>query len=105
MRRTGYVRGFLAASIVCLAGSFAGLGAYLYVQELDIQDTAGFVLLGGSTILLACAVGLYLRHRVKLRHQRQQGRPCVRCGYDLRGNTSGVCPECGGLAHYKRSRR
>lgn len=28
-----------------------------------------------------------------------QGRPstgyCVRCGYDLTGNTSGVCPECG----------
>jgi hypothetical protein len=21
---------------------------------------------------------------------------CARCGYDLRGNTSGVCPECGG---------
>jgi hypothetical protein len=21
--------------------------------------------------------------------------PCPRCGYDLRGNESGVCPECG----------
>ena len=21
---------------------------------------------------------------------------CVLCGYDLRGNVSGVCPECGG---------
>ena len=21
---------------------------------------------------------------------------CPRCGYDLTGNTSGVCPECGG---------
>jgi hypothetical protein len=24
--------------------------------------------------------------------------PCYACGYDLQGNTSGVCPECGGTA-------
>jgi len=23
------------------------------------------------------------------------GRPCMKCGYDLRGNESAVCPECG----------
>ncbi len=23
-------------------------------------------------------------------------RLCIKCGYDLRGNVSGVCPECGG---------
>jgi len=26
--------------------------------------------------------------------QSKRGR-CTKCGYDLRGNTSGVCPECG----------
>ena len=27
---------------------------------------------------------------------RERGLPvCLRCGYDLRGNESGVCPECG----------
>ena len=25
-------------------------------------------------------------------------RLCLRCGYDLTGNTSGVCPECGDKA-------
>jgi hypothetical protein len=32
-------------------------------------------------------------------HVRTEGRKakglCVRCGYDLTGNVSGVCPECG----------
>ena len=31
------------------------------------------------------------RHRDELRGRRC----CARCGYDLTGNTSGVCPECG----------
>ena len=28
------------------------------------------------------------------RHRRKRHR-CVKCGYDLRGNVSGACPECG----------
>jgi hypothetical protein len=32
-------------------------------------------------------------HAVR-RHRRSQGL-CVQCGYDLTGNVSGVCPECG----------
>jgi hypothetical protein len=39
-----------------------------------------------ATWLGACAA------RRRIRRARQQ---CVRCGYDLRGNTSGACPECG----------
>jgi hypothetical protein len=26
---------------------------------------------------------------------KMRGRFCVRCGYSLLGNVSGVCPECG----------
>ena len=32
--------------------------------------------------------------RIRRRRRRSKGE-CVRCGYDLTGNTSGVCPECG----------
>lgn len=31
---------------------------------------------------------------VRRRWRRRRGQ-CVRCAYDLTGNTSGVCPECG----------
>ena len=30
----------------------------------------------------------------RIRRRLERGL-CVRCGYDLRGSTSGVCPECG----------
>ncbi len=30
-----------------------------------------------------------------LRRKRHERGHCERCGYDLTGNTSGVCPECG----------
>jgi len=32
------------------------------------------------------------------RDRRRMPGLCVKCGYDLRGNASGVCPECGGEA-------
>jgi hypothetical protein len=32
----------------------------------------------------------------ELRRQRRASRgQCIHCGYDLTGNMSGVCPECG----------
>jgi len=32
------------------------------------------------------------------RRRRKAKGLCVRCGYDLTGNVTGVCPECGGPA-------
>lgn len=29
------------------------------------------------------------------RVQRESSQPCTQCGYDLQGNESGKCPECG----------
>gem|GEM_PF-7012270 len=34
-----------------------------------------------------------------LRPPRPKPGACRACGYDLRGNTSGRCPECGGVVH------
>ena len=35
-----------------------------------------------------------IRRRRRIRRRIRRGL-CQKCGYDLRGNTSGVCPECG----------
>jgi hypothetical protein len=40
-------------------------------------------------------IGSWLSKR-RERKQRRQAGHCRRCGYDLTGNMSGVCPECGG---------
>lgn len=36
----------------------------------------------------------YIRGPLRRYHRRKRGL-CVRCGYNLTGNVSGVCPECG----------
>jgi len=45
-----------------------------------------FVIAAVPSVLLWVAVA---------RHRRLRPGFCTRCGYDLTGNTSGVCPECG----------
>ncbi len=37
----------------------------------------------------------FIRAYRRRRLRRQVMHPCDRCGYDLQGNESGVCPECG----------
>jgi len=50
-----------------------------------------WVLVCGMLILPAfCLVAPFIRRR----HRGKRGQ-CLSCGYDLTGNASGVCPECG----------
>jgi hypothetical protein len=46
-------------------------------------------------IALAIAFGCHLKSLDDVRRERRARGLCVRCGYDLTGNVSGVCPECG----------
>jgi len=49
--------------------------------------------------ILVMPVYFVVLWRVKRRAEqvefRQKNGLCINCGYDLRGNVSGVCPECG----------
>jgi hypothetical protein len=50
-------------------------------------------------VVLFTAAGPLLRLRSALTARRRAKRGwCARCGYDLTGNESGACPECGGAA-------
>jgi predicted RNA-binding Zn-ribbon protein involved in translation (DUF1610 family) len=44
--------------------------------------------------MLAALRVYHFRHRRHLRDRLEAGR-CHACGYDLAGNVSGICPECG----------
>ncbi|MFH1108365.1 MAG: hypothetical protein V1790_04085 [Planctomycetota bacterium] len=57
---------------------------------------AVIVLLWGSPIWGVCWAWGVVRYRNALL-TRFPGPGCVECGYDLTGNTSGRCPECGSL--------
>ncbi len=43
---------------------------------------------------VACVFMACLGRRSRRRHRLASGC-CIRCGYNLTGNVSGVCPECG----------
>lgn len=50
-----------------------------------------------SVLTSAVGVAFAVWHvRARRRWHRRPGRECLDCGYDLTGNVSGVCPECGG---------
>ena len=92
-----------AVFILCLGG----LGGWL-LPSLARLLTAGVPNAAARTVLyvamcwlMPVAVGLAVRPitlkkiRPKLRAELRAAGRCGGCGYDLTGNTSGVCPECG----------
>lgn len=79
----------------------------LTVLVVGIPWVSGYLPKWLEAALLSAAVGLgigftfqYLWRKpvqgMLREHLLAAGVPiCIACGYDLRGNTSGICPECG----------
>ncbi|MGD8450719.1 MAG: hypothetical protein PVJ57_02775 [Phycisphaerae bacterium] len=64
----------------------------------EIGDFTAGVGAAVATTIFAPFVGLVVVVvSSTLEHRRQERRPhhCLKCGYDLTGNVSGRCPECG----------
>jgi hypothetical protein len=64
----------------------------LHMMHVYYQTYGGLCLL----VVAAEAVGFWYlgRERRLSEHRKAQGL-CLKCGYNLTGNVSGVCPECG----------
>jgi hypothetical protein len=58
------------------------------------HDVAPFILALAWTLGLLAYWGRRAVAHFRSVDRRLGGR-CIRCGYDLTGNVSGVCPECG----------
>jgi hypothetical protein len=66
-----------------------------YFLRVDVGPDAWFY---GLSVFLT-TVSLALLHRcLSLRREPLSLSRCAHCGYDLTGNVSGVCPECGRAA-------
>jgi tellurite resistance protein TehA-like permease len=89
----------LAASWGLFAiGAFSLVGILLLFRLAPPgrPSSAGFwALLFPLALLVGSGIDLRKQYRALRRERwRSEGR-CVGCGYFLRGNVSGVCPECG----------
>ena len=61
---------------------------YYDVREVAVPMWALFV------VLALYPAWAFLRGPVR-RHRRRRKNLCLHCAYDLTGNVSGICPECG----------
>lgn len=58
----------------------------------------GSLIIGGAALGFLWLALSFRRQATRLRERLRNGH-CVSCGYDLTGNISGVCPECGEPVH------
>ena len=61
--------------------------------EMSSKSTTAISPLWVLVLIFAAPIGFWSYRR--LRSRRRLPGNCSACGYDLAGNTSGVCPECG----------
>jgi hypothetical protein len=84
----------LAPLVLGIGHAFCTIVDILVTRQGVGEDLPPVVLLWLLHFLLApVSLGL-LRD---WRRARSSGATCVHCGYDLTGNMSGVCPECGSV--------
>lgn len=72
---------------------FSERGGYR-VTHLNLSPAAAFIL---AIVLGFFPTWAILTPRLRHRSRRRRGL-CLACGYDLAGNPSGICPECGAEA-------
>jgi hypothetical protein len=102
-----------ASRIICVVLVFAGMSAVLVLGEVwwskavpgsDIlhrphAPLPGVVFFGMSPLLAGLILGCLYRRSLRRSLRRQLNalsKPtCMKCGYNLTGNVSGICPECG----------
>lgn len=89
MRRLGrwhFVPWLAVPVYVVGAGSLAAAWPWLALPLFGAPPVA---------FVAAAIVSAARDNRRRLRLQRQAAGLCLRCGYSLTGNISGVCPACG----------
>ena len=76
------------------AGWAVGLAAVACVGAIAFR-AAGQAALVFALILAPVALLVLFEIPNLRRDRRRRHGQCIECGYDLTGNVSGVCPECG----------
>lgn len=89
-----------AVGLSCAAGVAGSIYA-MFFQGRDPWQIAKLLLLA-LILAFSAMAGFALFHegwQARSRRERAAAGRCVRCGYELRGNTSETCPECGHKFH------
>ena len=72
------------------------LGAYYNTRvRAGCRITKAYIPLWIPFVLFSAYPTVALIYGPYRRHRRRKKHLCIKCGYNLRGNVSGICPECG----------
>ena len=100
----------LFAAILVFPGALVLSGFVIRGAVITITDSTGFGIAGlpdrffdliapytifGLPILVAYLTSRTAYSKMRWKFIESDGRYCEKCGYDLTGNVSGRCPECG----------
>ena len=79
----------IVLAIIAAVAGFGALGVTRTMNPLGVP--------GVCWLIAAVVVGLAIaREMAKYRNRKLRSPPhCRACAYNLNGNTSGICPECG----------
>ena len=82
-----------AALAIAACAGFYAVAAYAIAAGASPWPRVFVLVVVATLAMLWVLYGPYEAHL--LRRERKAKGLCVACGYDLTGNVSGVCPECG----------
>ncbi len=77
-----------------IGGAFGALVAGVLVVT-DVHSLRPLACIVPAGAALGAAAWYWLERPFARDRKRRAKGQCLACGYDLRGNLSGVCPECG----------
>ena len=86
----GYVAGSVVVTVLESIPSLKGGGRVTWLYDLIL--VVGVL---GIPLCLACGVSRWTYMALRWDDVQPGGRHCTSCGYDLTGNVTGRCPECG----------
>ena len=72
-----------------------GVAFYLYLVSPVPSVRGDWPMWEVIALAGGCGIGLYWYRARKPRHKPVPPGQCRKCGYNLTGNVSGRCPECG----------
>lgn len=83
------VPGVCRGNVVCLnLKSMTGAGSVIMITSVHVR------LWAPALLLLLYPTFTIIRSSARRNRRRRKGL-CINCGYNLTGNLTGVCPECG----------
>lgn len=85
----------LVSASILIVEALVGVGVMIAMTEAGIPSQIMLPVLVLAMIVVACVLSQMIYFGLRESRVEYDGEHCLSCGYNLTGNVSGVCPECG----------